>query len=151
MLLCYTVCPWINAYIVSTVIQGTATVFFLTSSHAELSPYKKQTNKKNLYIYVNPILVMSHACCCGKIRNSIWQAMIGEADAGDKTDMTGWKQLRRRSHWKTNQSMLSKATSHPINWHSLFRKIIYPSQIPPRRQLCVCACMCSRMCSVCYF
>lgn len=109
----------------------------------------QETNKQKKSIYVIPILLMSHARCCGKIRNSIWQAMIGEADAGDKTDMTGWKQLGRRSHWNTNQSMLSKATSHPINWHSLFRKIIYPSQIPPRRQLCVCACMCSKMCVVC--
>lgn len=59
--------------------------------------------------------------CCERL---VWSWCLDEAG------MIGWSQLGRRSHWNTNQSMLSKATSPPINWHSLFKMIIYLSQIP---------------------
>lgn len=81
--------------------------------------------------------------------------MVGEPEPGrlDEIWMIGWSQLGRRSHWNTNQSKLSKATSHPINWHSLFTMIIYASLIPRGGDgACVCVLGESRsLCVVCYF
>lgn len=124
-------------YVVNHILCNTSNSLWniFLSSHAEASPYRL-TQKNKIMIKIKSSSFLCHTRV---------EAVSGMLWCLDETEMIGWSQLGRRSHWNTNQSMLSKATSHPINWHSLFRMIIYPGLIPGGGacvyvRLCVCVC-----------
>lgn len=75
------------------------------------------------------------------VSSCIRDAIIAWSWCLRESKMIGWSHLGRRSNWNANQSVLSKATFHPINWHSLFRMIIYPG-LTPRGAACECVCVC---------